>query len=783
MKVTTPRRSISTNKFRKNNNKANSPTFCTMSTLRRIESLLLSTSEEVLNLNDALNCHIDSSNNQFQEMKDKFASLTNTVKVQTNSALTSVQEVFTQTQLIKSDIDVNNKAFINKSNSLWDKLNAVSNEIKSVNLKSSHVNDLTKTVTETPNRKREERISASNKPTPGTYSNAVRSGLPSSSNKPVSLNRTNLGNKHNAQSPTYVEKQRSPINTKYTDREVNSTYPHFHRSFDKKNLFLIGSSTLKKMSPRKMSTQQINTKVKTIRGGRIRDIEDCLIQYISEGRLDCVDVIVIHVGTNNVSDGDSVHAIMDDFKNLICTVRQSLPRTKLVISSILPRPTNSQANRTIYNVNNHLFSLEEQHVEILDNTLDFLYGDQPNLSLFADHVHTNVAGAKVLSHNIISCVNNLFQFSNCTSETESNFQSVRSTGRRFIPFNNTTTQEQSVSSQTYWSETFLSDSVQNKEIDIKGYDTNRKDRIGKSGGGFLIYISNMLTTIRRHDLENDDIESMWIEIIFVHQKPILIGNIYRPPKSNAEWVTKFELMLTNVDIEDKEMIILGDFNINLSSRKIPAKWSHLKNIFNLSQIVSVPTRVTQTSSSLVDHIYSNEPHNIHFISVPKYSISDHYPVCISHKRGLKSKKKIHEYITFRSTKHFNENDFVNDISQCSFNCVLEIDDPEEALLSFLNIFTKVLNHHAPLIKKRVKRLYQNEWMNDDEILDSMRKRDFYHKKKDMYSYRLWRNKVKYLIENSKQNYYTNIIEQKKNNSSKLWKHLHTVSGTDNHTSI
>ncbi|VDI13452.1 Hypothetical predicted protein [Mytilus galloprovincialis] len=294
-----------------------------------------------------------------RKMKDKFASLTNTVKVQTNSALTSVQEVFTQTQLIKSDIDVNNKAFINKSNSLWDKLNAVSNEIKSVNLKSSHVNDLTKTVTETPNRKREERISASNKPTPGTYSNA---------------------------------------------ENVNSTNQYQSKDYP---------------------------------GGRIRDIEDCLIQYISEGRLDCVDVIVIHVGTNNVSDGDSVHAIMDDFKNLICTVRQSLPRTKLVISSILPRPTNSQANRTIYNVNNHLFSLEEQHVEILDNTLDFLYGDQPNLTLFADHVHTNVAGAKVLSHNIISCVNNLFQFSNCTSETESNFQSVRSTGRRFIPFNNT----------------------------------------------------------------------------------------------------------------------------------------------------------------------------------------------------------------------------------------------------------------------------------------------------------------------------------------------------------
>ncbi|CAC5385436.1 rnhA [Mytilus coruscus] len=453
MKVATPRRSNSNNKLRKTSTKANSPSFCTMSALRRIESLLLSTSEEVLNLNDALNCHIDSSNSQFQEIKDKFASLTNTVKAQTSSALTSVQDVFTQTQLIKSEIEINNKAFVNKSNSLWDKLNAVSNEIKSVNLKSSHVNVLTETVTETPNRKREGRISDKikqiNKTTPGTYSNAVKSGLPSSSNKPVSLNRTNLGTHHDTQNPTYMERQRSQINTKYTDREVNSTYPHFLRSSEKKNLFLVGSSTLKKMSPRKMSTEQINTKVKTIRGGRIRDIEDCLIQYISEGKLDCVDVIVVHVGTNNVSDGDSVHAIIDDYRNLICTVRQSLPRTELVISSILPRPTHYQANRTIYDVNNRLLSLEEQHVEILDNTLDFLYGDQPNLTLFADHVHTNVAGAKVLSHNIISCVNTLLNLSDCTSETQSNFQSVRSTGRRFIPFN-TTTQQQNVFRQTYW---------------------------------------------------------------------------------------------------------------------------------------------------------------------------------------------------------------------------------------------------------------------------------------------------------------------------------------------
>ena len=56
-------------------------------------------------------------------------------------------------------------------------------------------------------------------------------------------------------------------------------------------------------------------------------------------------------------------------------------------------------------------------------------------------------------------------------------------------------------------------------------------------------------------------------------------------------------------------------------------------------------------------------------------------------------------------------------------------------------------------------------------------------KKDTYNYKFWRNKVKYLIENSKQNFYTEVlehVEQEKANSSKLWKHLHNVNGSENH---
>ncbi|CAC5405105.1 unnamed protein product [Mytilus coruscus] len=267
-------------------------------------------------------------------------------------------------------------------------------------------------------------------------------------------------------------------NVEYDERKFERPkFPLFQQNNDKKNLFLIGSSTLKRMSARKMTTDNITTKVKTIRGGRIRDIEDCLIEYISEGKLNYVDVIAVHVGTNNVSDRDSVHTIINDHRNLIYTVKQSLPETQLIISSILPRPTDYKSNQIISVINQQLLRVEDNQVKILDNT---------------------------------------------------------------------------------------------------------------------------------------------------------------------------------------------------------------------------------------------------------------------------------------STKYLNETDCIHHLSRCPLDTILEIDDPDEELLSFINSFTEVLNHHAPLIKKRVKHVYQNEWIND-EIKEGMKQRDYYHKKKDTYNYKFWRNKVKYLIENSKEKFYTDEL--------------------------
>jgi len=77
-------------------------------------------------------------------------------------------------------------------------------------------------------------------------------------------------------------------------------------------------------------------------------------------------------------------------------------------------------------------------------------------------------------------------------------------------------------------------------------------------------------------------------------------------------------------LQQKECIVLGDFNFDklklVGSSRV---WLELMESFNYSQFVDKQTRVSQHSSTLIDHIFSNAPNNISSISVPHYSISDH----------------------------------------------------------------------------------------------------------------------------------------------------------------
>ncbi len=57
-------------------------------------------------------------------------------------------------------------------------------------------------------------------------------------------------------------------------------------------------------------------------------------------------------------------------------------------------------------------------------------------------------------------------------------------------------------------------------------------------------------------------------------------------------------------IESKEMVVMGDFNVDLlRPHDIPQNWLDIMEGFSLTQLISELTRITETRESLLDHIY------------------------------------------------------------------------------------------------------------------------------------------------------------------------------------
>ena len=90
-----------------------------------------------------------------------------------------------------------------------------------------------------------------------------------------------------------------------------------------------------------------------------------------------------------------------------------------------------------------------------------------------------------------------------------------------------------------------------------------------SKGGTLLYIDKSLKYKLRKDLNLNkpkEIDSTFIEIIEAKKKNAVIGCIYKHPKVPVkEFLNDYlQPLLIKLSFEKKEVILMGDFNINLN---------------------------------------------------------------------------------------------------------------------------------------------------------------------------------------------------------------------------
>ena len=258
---------------------------------------------------------------------------------------------------------------------------------------------------------------------------------------------------------------------------------------------------------------------------------------------------------------------------------------------------------------------------------------------------------------------------------------------------------------------------------IPGYTFLHHERKKSKGGGVGIYISNRIKWKRRNDLEHENIECLWIEIIQEKAKNFLVGTLYRPPSSSKFLPINFETflndMLLRITSESLEIILLGDVNIDYLKKGDNKSIKEIFKLHGLKQLVTKATRVTSTSSTLIDCIFTSHTNQNYKTEVIPTSISDHDMVILIHK--FKRSKLHARVIKSRNYDKYNHVAMCNDLRNENWTILYEINDVNSAWFYFKNILSNTFNKHAPPVEKRVKG-NPSPWITT-ELHHSMNQRD------------------------------------------------------------
>ena len=100
--------------------------------------------------------------------------------------------------------------------------------------------------------------------------------------------------------------------------------------------------------------------------------------------------------------------------------------------------------------------------------------------------------------------------------------------------------------------------------------------------------------------------------------------------SYATFSDKFGKMIQKLSHSNSPFLLIGDYNIDVSKQNARAE-RYLNDVYSAycSSLINIPTLITPTSSTILDHVYTGVIDKSCSSGVLNYDISDHQPTfCI-----------------------------------------------------------------------------------------------------------------------------------------------------------
>ena len=148
--------------------------------------------------------------------------------------------------------------------------------------------------------------------------------------------------------------------------------------------------------------------MQSFRGDTIAQIANKVERGIAS--LKNFDYVIFHVGTNDIDDKASFHAMQSDYGNLVGICRRKYPKINIIMSAIIPRPRDHQiTNDPIKRINFYMEKTMSKtlNFKFIKTYRPFMYAGKPCAELFAKNdkgLHLNTEGSSRLRYYFLRTI-------------------------------------------------------------------------------------------------------------------------------------------------------------------------------------------------------------------------------------------------------------------------------------------------------------------------------------------------------------------------------------------
>ena len=267
------------------------------------------------------------------------------------------------------------------------------------------------------------------------------------------------------------------------------------------------------------------------------------------------------------------------------------------------------------------------------------------------------------------------------------------------------------------SETWLTPNSPN--VTIPGFDFIHCDRTHKRGGGVGMLISEKLryTTCKSISSSIVENECITIELELRSHEKCIISSMYRPPNVDINsFQSCYNSLLCEMTKKKPKAIVVGlDHNLDFlksATHRGTNQFIQHNLDFNLIPTITRPTRITNTSATLIDNIIvSQSLCGSYLSSVLIDDISDHMPTaCVI--KSLKRAKKDPIMITSRDTRLRNMLALKKHLQLYDWDTILVEQDVNCCMAKLHDILTSEMELCIPLVTRTVsaKHACREPWL-------------------------------------------------------------------------